>query len=170
MNKPWRVHPNLKDRFHPAAPDDLQVIVHDGGPRLSRRTPEAVWVTVTSCDGEVFSGRVLNQPTQLESVRQGDQIRFLAAGGGALLMVTDKYLAERTGWSIDPCQRCGCGELFDAPSDLIKATFPGTPEGAEMEFFTAFCGLCGGVQGVKAKGFVEETEPSRRSWWRFWKR
>ena len=169
MTKPWRERPKLKDRFHPAAPDDLQVIVHDGGPRFTERRPEAVWVTVDSCDGDIFSGRVLNQPTQLTLVAQGDRIRFVAAGGGALLMVTDKYLAERTGWSIDPCPRCGCGELFDAPSDLIKATFPGASEGAEIEFFTAFCGLCGGVQGVKSKNSTDDHTPLKSPWWQFWK-
>src|SRR5215471_14876033 len=34
-NMNWREHPLLKSRFHPEFPDDLQVIVHDGGPRLS---------------------------------------------------------------------------------------------------------------------------------------
>src|SRR5688572_7385786 len=73
----WRTHPKLKGRFLPEHPDDLQVIVHDGGPRITDRSPEAVWVTVTGCDRDVFIGRVLNQPTQLRTVQQGQQIRFV---------------------------------------------------------------------------------------------
>jgi hypothetical protein len=57
----WRTHPKLKGRFLPEHPDDLQVIVHDGGPRVTDKRPEAVWVTITGCDGDVFTGRVLNQ-------------------------------------------------------------------------------------------------------------
>ncbi|MGV3721034.1 MAG: hypothetical protein ACO1SX_08995, partial [Actinomycetota bacterium] len=43
----WRAHPKLRGRLHPDHPDDLQVIVHDGGPRISTHAPEAVWVSVT---------------------------------------------------------------------------------------------------------------------------
>jgi len=50
----WRTHPKLKRRFLPEHPDDLQVIVHDGGPRITDRRPEAVWVTVNGCDGDIL--------------------------------------------------------------------------------------------------------------------
>jgi hypothetical protein len=91
-------------------------------------------------------------------------------------MVTDKYLAERRAWDILPCRKCGFSELFDAPSDLIRVVFPDTPPGAQMSMFTAFCPLCGGVQGVKSR---TATVPDRnkatpvapaakRPWWRFW--
>ena len=70
MTNSWRNHPHLQGRFHPQALDDLQVLVHDGGPRLTDRSPEEVWVTVTGCDGNVFTGRVVNQPHQLKSVAQ----------------------------------------------------------------------------------------------------
>ena len=59
MSSEWREHPKLRDRFLPDHPDDLQVLVHDGGPRISRNPAEAVWVTVIGMDGEVFRGRVL---------------------------------------------------------------------------------------------------------------
>src|SRR5215470_6526221 len=124
----WRAHPKLSGRFLAEHPDDLQVIVHDGGPRVTDRRPEAVWVTVTACEGDVFTGCVLNQPTQLHTIRQGQQIRFVMPVGGEYpVLVTDKYLRERSGWVIHPCQTCGFSELFDAPSDLVRVVFPDIP-------------------------------------------
>src|SRR5215467_14273274 len=148
----WRSHPKLKDRFHPQHPDDLQVIVHDGGPRITDRRPEAVWVTVTGCDGDVYAGRVLNQPSQLRTVQQGQQIRFIMPEGGKHpVLVTEKYLRERSAWTIHPCQKCGLSELFDAPSDLMRVVFPNAPAESVMEAFTSFCPLCGGVQVIELK-------------------
>lgn len=173
----WREHPKLRGRFLPDYPDDLQVLVHDGGPRISSHPAEAVWVTVTAADGEVFRGRVLNQPHNLTSVRQGGEIRFVVADGAEFpVMVTDKYLRERGAWGIRPCNKCGFSELFDAPSDLIRVVFPNQLAGDEMRMFTAFCPLCGGVQGVVSRDHSpphsadEPSAPSatKRPWWRFW--
>jgi hypothetical protein len=172
----WREHPKLKGRFHTDHPDDLQVFVHDGGPRLSRNPAEAVWVTVTAMDGEVFQGRVLNQPHNVRSVRQGSEIKFVVADGARCpVMVTNKYLQERGSWVIHSCRKCGFSELFDAPSDLIRVVFPNTQADAQMSMFTAFCPLCGGVQGVQAKdnpagggGRAAAPPPAKRPWWRFW--
>jgi Uncharacterized protein conserved in bacteria (DUF2314) len=172
----WREHPKLRGRFLPDHPDDLQVFVHDGGPRVSPNPAEAVWVTVTGMEGEVFRGRVLNQPHNLRSVRQGSEIKFIQADGAEFpVMVTDKYLRERGAWVIHPCRGCGLSELFDAPSDLIRVVFPNTPADAQMSMFTAFCPLCGGVQGVESKdnpAGEEEPAPAapqaKRPWWRFW--
>ncbi len=101
MSSDWRVHPKLKDRFLPDFPDDLQVIVHDGGPRTTRHAPEAVWVTVNGVSGDVFQGRVLNQPLNLQTVKQGSEIKFLMPDGCEQpLMVTHKYLRERESWVI----------------------------------------------------------------------
>jgi hypothetical protein len=66
--------------------------------------------------------------------------------------------------------------LFDAPSDLIRVVFPHMPADAQMSMFTAFCPLCGGVQGVKSRAVPvpgsEEAAtpppPAKRPWWRFW--
>ena len=171
----WRDHPKLRGRFLPDYPDDLQVFVHDGGPRITRNPAEAVWVTVTGVDGEVFRGRVLNQPQNLQSVGQGSAIRFVVADGAEFpVMVTDKYLLERGAWVILPCRKCGFSELFDAPSDLIRIVFPNQSAGAEMSMFTAFCPLCGGVQGVESRssptgGESASAQPTaKRPWWRFW--
>lgn len=161
-------------RFHPSAPDDLQAIVHDGGPRMSDRAPELVWVTVTKALGEnLFRGRVLNRPHQLKNVGEGTMIHFIAPQGEHLLMVTEKYLAERPDWNITACTNCGLDELFDAPSDLIPVIFPNMPANASMSVFTSFCGMCGGVQVVQSNiernDFREHEKPSPRKWWQFWR-
>lgn len=174
----WREHPKLKGRFLPDYRDDLQVFVHDGGPRITRNSPEAVWVRVTGMEGEVFRGQVLNQPHHLQSVRQLSEIKFVVADGAEFpIMVTDKYLQERGQWIIHPCQKCGFSELFDAPSDLIRVVFPNTPPDAQTTMFTAFCPLCGGVQGVESRESPvsggekrdEPSSPAKRPWWQFWR-
>jgi Uncharacterized protein conserved in bacteria (DUF2314) len=173
----WREHPKLRGRFLPDHPDDLQVFVHDGGPRITRNPAEAVWVTVIGVDGEVFRGRVLNQPQNLRCVRQGSEVKFVVAEGAEFpIMATDKYLRERGAWVIHPCSKCGLSELFDAPSDLTRAAFPDLPADAQMSTFTSFCPLCGGVQGVESRDTpaAHEGEPvappqaAKRPWWRFW--
>ena len=163
----WRNHPGLKDKLHPSHPDDLQVVVHDGGPRLTQLRPEAVWVTITSFDGRLFSGRVLNAPTQLKTVQQNQSIRFVVdTGTGHAVMVTDQYEREKGSWKIGACSKCGFSELFDAPSALVRATFPNMPADAELEGFTAFCPLCGGVQTIES--LSASTTPTNRPWWKFW--
>lgn len=169
----WRNHPALKGKFHPEYPDDIQVIVHDGGPRLTHRRPELIWVRVIGGTDPLFTGVILNQPDQLKSVHQDQPIKFIALNPYPL-MVTDKYLEERKDWIIHPCDRCGLPELFDAPSDLMRAVFPNMPQGAQSDAFTAFCGACGGiliVQSIHAE--LEDdcdlvSEPPKK-WWQFWK-
>lgn len=177
MANEWREHPKLKGRFLPDHPDDLQVIVHDGGPRITRSQPETVWVTVTGIEGEAFKARVLNQPHNLRTVRQESEIKFVLPGGSEHpVMVTDKYLRERGEWIIHPCSKCGMSELFDAPSDLMRTVFPNVPPGDQMSKFTAFCPVCGGVQVVESKSNPAgaEAEPTpvanagKRPWWKFW--
>ena len=128
-----------------------------------------MWVNVTGCDSDVFAGRVLNQPAQLLTVQQGQQIRFIMPTGIEYpVLVTDKYLCERPAWTIHPCQKCGLTELFDAPSDLMRVVFPNVPEGAVMEAFTSFCPLCGGVQALEFRATSEEnagTPPQQKAWW-----
>jgi hypothetical protein len=105
----WREHPTLKGRFLRDHPDDLQVIVHDGGPRITRNRPETVWVTVTGTDGKVFRGRLLNQPHNLQSIRQGSEIKFIMPGGSEHpIMVTDKHLRERDSWVTTLARNAAC--------------------------------------------------------------
>ena len=174
MANEWREHAMLKGRFLPDHPDDLQVIVHDGGPQCSRKEPEIVWVTVTGMDGDLFRGRVGNQPYTLQTVHGGDEIKFLMPGDApaafrelaarrlgihpppvmgwlAPILVTDKYLRERGAWVIYPCRQCGLSELFDAPSDLIAVLFPHSPTDAERSEFTAPCPNCGGEHRVELR-------------------
>jgi hypothetical protein len=103
-------------------------------------------------DKDVFKGRVLNQPRQLKTVSAGDVIHFVVPVGGQYpLLVTEQYLRERANWVINPCDKCGLTELFDPPSILMRAVFSSAPKGASMQAFTAFCGVCGGIQLVTAK-------------------
>ncbi|MBI1914701.1 MAG: hypothetical protein HYS12_08185 [Planctomycetes bacterium] len=164
----------MQGKFHEEYADDLQVMVHDGGPRLTSRHPEIVWVRVDGGDGDVFTGYVLNHPHQLQSVAEGSVIRFIVPESGEHpLMVTEKYLAERPHWEIIPCNRCGLSELLDAPSDLIRVVFPNLPEeSAQSTMFTAFCGVCGGllvVQARDAKLGRAGHGARKKKWWQFWK-
>jgi hypothetical protein len=155
MSPPWNEHPKLRGRFHPEFPDDLQVIVHDGGPHTSDRRPELVWVRVTECQDEVFSAVVLNQPAQLRCVAQGSHIQFIVPEGGQYpLQVTRKYLQERSAWRLlMPCEKCGLTELFDPPSQLLAASFPSVmPDQLSRGFtFTTRCGWCGNGIVVRLK-------------------
>lgn len=169
----WRQHPRLEGRFHPDHPDDVQVVVHDGGPRLSRAAPEVVWVRITDGEGDILSGTILNQPSDLVTVSAGSAIRFKIPTSGELpVMITEKYLAERSDWTVHACNRCGLTELFDAPSDLLRVVFPPGPGQPEAEVFTALCGWCGGTQLVQRVGTEAIEWPTAKRpkrWWEFWR-
>jgi hypothetical protein len=125
------------------------VILHEGGPRITEARPELVWVRVVEKQGEAYRGLLLNQPQQLPSYNEGDAILFRATNpGNPPVAVTTQYLTERPAWEISPCDKCGMPELFDPPSDLITRIFPDMPADGEMEMFSTFCPLCGGVQIV----------------------
>jgi hypothetical protein len=172
----WRQHPELRGRFLPDHPDDLQVLVHDGGPRVSQgRAPELVWVRVTAAGPapDVFTGICLNQPSGLRTITQGASLLFRVPGRAPHpYRVDEKYLREIADWRLHPCSRCGFDGLFDAPSDLAKATFPDAPPDAEIEMFTTFCPWCGGVVGLeRLRGASADPEPppvAPKPWWKFW--
>src|SRR5262245_36721477 len=124
MQHAWRSHADLQGRFHPDDPDDLQVVIHQGGPRTSSRKAELAWVRVEALVDDVFEGVLLNAPVQLDRLIVGQRIRFVVAGGEYPVMVTEQYLAERADWQVTACDQCGLGVLFDAPSDLIAVVFP----------------------------------------------
>ena len=172
MAQNWRNHPLLKGRFHKDYPDDVQVIVHDGGPRFTDKAPELVWVRVTGVQTNTFTGRVLNQPVGLKSVQQGSEIQFIVPNGSKYpILVTQKYLNERDDWVIQPCDKCGLSELFDAPSDLVKLGFSGVPDAESVEAFTTHCPIDGGVMVVARKGSEmaqSMTQQSKKQWWQFW--
>lgn len=170
----WRRDPDLEGRFHASYPDDVQVLVHDGEPRRTGRLPELCWARIleaeqgpprhfifpqwaTISESEfvrkyqthqmVYMARLLNAPKSLESVHQGDTLRFIAGGGlKHPLQVTSQYLAERHNWGIAPCSKCGMGECFDPPSVMAKVRFPDAPPDQEVAAFTSRCALCRGSQ------------------------
>jgi len=181
---PWREDPALRGCFHEEFADDLRVFVHEGGPRTTRAQPELMWVRLDAFDsvtegGNVYRGELLNEPHQLASLKQGDEVLVLAcATAPHPIRVTRKYLAEMRDYQvITPCNRCGFAELFDAPSDLLAAIFPTMKPEDVMMSFTSFCPLCGGVQMVcsTAADVPQESAPApppapTRRWWELWKR
>ena len=173
MPQVWRNHPQLKGRFHKDYPDDVQVIVHDGGPRFTDKAPELVWVRVTGVQTNTFTGRVLNQPVGLKSVQQGSEIQFIMPHGSKYpILVTQKYLSERDDWVIQPCDKCGLSELFDAPSDLAKLALSSAADAESIEAFTTHCPIDDGVMVVAHKDSEiaqSMTQQSKKQWWQFWK-
>jgi hypothetical protein len=153
----WHSHPKLKGRFLADHPNELLVIVHEGGPRLTSRRPEVVAVEVTGFQGEVFTGRILHQPIQLHRLRLGQQIQFIVPAAARFpVLATEKYLEERSLWKIQPCKKCGFAELFDPPSELIQLLSPSSAAAANRESFKTACALCGGPQMVLAKALPRE--------------
>ena len=164
----FKNHPKLRKYHSTDHPGDLQVLIHNGGPRLTDRKPELIWVKVISEDDAIFEGLILNEPKQLNGIKCGDTIHFLIPDGGRYpLMITEKYIKERSDWIIQPCDNCGLTELFDAPSDLNRVVFPDNPEGAIIAMSTVICGACGGSQVMQYKNVsLPENE---KKWWQFWK-
>jgi hypothetical protein len=148
----WHSDPHLKGLLHASFPDDIQVLVHDGEPRRTKREPELCWVriltteqgptrryifiqqatTLTKSEFDrkyepndvVYVAKLLNTPHKLKTVCQGDTIRFLAGGGlQHPLHVSTQYLQERVRWFIAPCDKCGMGECLDPPSTMIELRF-----------------------------------------------
>lgn len=177
MSARWREHALLKGRFHADVPDDIQVVMHDGGPRTAPGiSPELMWVRVCAAgpDANTFSGDLLNEPTALKTVRMGARVLFRAhATAPHPFRITEMYQREIANWRIHPCQKCGFDELWDPPSRLISAVFPNLPEDSVLEGFTALCPWCGGAQGVESiasTAFSESAqEPVPPRWWEFWK-
>jgi hypothetical protein len=171
MNEPpWRVDRDLATRFHPEYPDDLQVTIHDGEPRRTKRQVEVCWVRATGVPyvirynvatldapipledltgtrfvlRRVYSGVLLNQPHQLLSARAGEQVLFTHAPGQPHpLRVTPEYLSERVRWSFVPCTKCGQEHALDPMSVMIQTRFPDAPKDHVHQSFTSFC-PCGG--------------------------
>src|SRR5437870_5758866 len=132
----WRRDPLLAKHFHPQFPDDLQVFVHDGDPRRTRRGPELCWVRLQRADAGVgvYLGELLNQPHTLTSVKRGETVKVMAVPGMPHpLQVTDEYLRERARWKITPCDKCGASECWDPPSVMAKVRFPDAPPDAVIE-------------------------------------
>ncbi len=142
--------PNLARLMNPQHPGDLQVAVHQGGPKTSQTPPELCWVHHTgrssaSTARHIYhTGILLNQPTHIAGYHKGQEVTFIAPQhGDAAVLTTPEYRAERDAWHIRPCEACGFSELMDAPSKLASVSFPDAPAGSTPIIFTTRCGICG---------------------------
>ena len=108
MNYPWRDDPLLEGRFHPDFPDDLQVLVHEGGPRLSSRSPELMWARTIGTEGGAYVATLLNQPHHLQTLHEGAEVLYVIPDGAEYpIRVTAKYLEERAACTSRPAQGAG---------------------------------------------------------------
>jgi len=126
----------------------LQVLVHEGGPAFTAARPELLSARLLKSDSDstVMTGRLLKAPRALRAFSIGDTISFIRVSGYPHpILVTDKYLRERRNNYIIPCDKCGFSELFDCPSELAAAMFPGR----SVSTFTSRCPICGGNQLVR---------------------
>ncbi len=193
----WRTDPNLAGKFHPQHPDDIEVMVHDGEPRRTQRTPEGCWVRVSSVAGSlrmpmamsgadapptpgtpvqwsertIYAGTLLNAPHQLTTVREGAAIQFIFAPGMPHpLMVTPQYLSERSSWAFAPCNGCGADQGLDPPTVMGKTRFPDAPGGSVPIAFSAKC-PCGGMMMLSMVELPKAggaASGDKKPWWKFW--
>jgi hypothetical protein len=164
----WHDDPNLKGRFHPEYPDDLQVILHEGSFRFTEAKPELVWARIheglklrftSHMTDPIIAYRaiLLNQPHHLKTFEVGQKFMLVAyAGYPHTISVTREYLFSRAPYDIIPCDKCGLPELFDPIPKLIEHTFSGLKDkpNETLSIFTSFCPLCGGTMMVKQKGLA----------------
>jgi hypothetical protein len=172
IKAPWRSDPIMLGAAHESFIDDVQVIVHDGEPRRTSRQLEHCWVRVLSAKQMaprtvifneaaakmdaaafdvkysgtrfVYTGRLISQPTQLTTIKAGDELTFVSAEGvNKPVRVTEKYIQECARWHFQPCSKCGMVETLDPPSVMARTRFPDTPAGADVRSFTSFCMNCG---------------------------
>ena len=169
----WHSDAELQGRFHPDAVDDVEVVIHDGHPGMSGRTPERAWVRIYDKRGRVYRGTLLNQPFTLTTVSKGDDVLFVAPPGCQyLIRVSEQYLAERDNWDIQPCNQCGLTETFDPPSEMLKNTQVPPEYHAQVPQITAPCPLCPGTQILLRKGAQPPSPPpatpapQKTSWWK----
>jgi len=168
----------------------MQVVVHEGEPRRSGRSPELCWVRVDGVHGTlrcsaapqagkppverevpVYTGILLNAPHALAHTREGDRLLFMHAPGmPAALRIDELYLEERPAWIYSACDACGADQSLDAPSIMAKTRFPDVREGALPIMFTAFC-VCGGTMVLALAEEMDPEPPARvakRPWWKLW--
>lgn len=169
----WRRDPALAPRAHKQFPDDVPVLVHDGEPAHSGRRTEVCWVRIDGVTAgpprpserapgeaveratDVYEGVLLSEPHQLATWQAGARVRFVAdAGGRHAVAVSDDYLAERPGWIVTACTRCGLSEGLEPPLAMFRARFGDGDEADEAVAFTAFCPVCGrsGVRTFRRVG------------------
>jgi len=182
----WRTDPALQGRFHAEFADDLQVMVHDGEPRRTKKSPEACFVRVTGVAGSlriphappntpppiaaaavswrelpIYRGTLLNQPHGLASVKQNSAVEFIAAKGlPNPLMITSQYARERAQWVIQPCSGCGGDQTLDPMTTMAHTRFPDAPGGSIPVAFSAIC-PCGGTMMLTMTNLPPAPAPTR---------
>ena len=130
----WHDDADLQGRFHPQYPNDLQLLVHEGSFRFTDTKPEAMWAHIvarlewtheTGEKGYVYRPVLLNKPHQLKTIKQNDEILFVAKQSYKLpVRVTHEYIMQRAFYEISPCNKCGLPEVFDPIQDLWNKSFP----------------------------------------------
>ena len=154
MSKEWENCAALLGRTHPNYPDDLQVVVHQGGPRFSSLPPEYIWVKIIGYDQGIFKGTIRNKPHNLTDYKLGSEILFHIPSNKSCkpVMLTQEVVHESKQWTVVPCTKGYNEILFDPPSKFVEKIFPNLGADNGPEAFTYFCGICGGVMVVRAKG------------------
>ncbi len=147
----WNSNPELAGRTVKDYPNDIQVIVHEGHPRITGVTPEYIWVTITEYNNGVYSGKLLNKPSNLKTHQLNQIINFVVPANPKLpaLEVSPEYLKEIKNWNVHKCEKCGNDQLLESPLVFIEKKFPNQPKDAIMESFTYFCFVCGGVMVIE---------------------
>ena len=180
LEAPWRSDPLLLGHFSQEwCPDDLLVLVHDGDPRRTGRNLEGCWVRINGVEpapdrpgfdaggepvlpprGSVYIATLLNQPDQLDSVHEGDQIRFLPIAAGLPILVTEAYLAERSRWQIGTCPVCGLNEVFDPPSLILRDLLhEQNVSPAQVAFFAVPCARCHSSARPAGQQVIADLQP-----------
>jgi hypothetical protein len=140
---PWRTDPALSGRFHPDAPDDLQVEFYDVAGH------ELMWVRTTGIDADVsgYSGRLLNNPTIVPGVAANDIVTYRASSGAIHpIWVSTTARANLRGWEAR-CASCGFDLLLDAVETIVSRQFPH----ANVVTFTTRCRMCSGSMLVERR-------------------
>ena len=153
----WRRNPKTASKFLLADdPDDIQVLVHEGGRRTTQSKPELLYVRTTGQANNYYKGVLVDELQLLKSVQKGTEIIYkIQTGREVPVRLLPSYINELKDWEVSPCDKCGFTELFDAPTEVMKLSFPNLRAGEVMEAFTTTCNLCGGKQAVRSKRLVD---------------
>ncbi|MCG2661717.1 MAG: CHAT domain-containing protein [Kiritimatiellae bacterium] len=161
MDAMWTKDPLLKGKFHPEHPECVQVLIHASNPRFSGKRAELAWVRVTESRGQYYIGSLVSPPKQLDNIRQGDEVLFMAVPSGPYpFLISADYLEDRKNWIISPCSKCGFTEMFQSPTKHVEALMrqDNVPEGKTPIMLATSCPICGGIQMLGKVGTKGEQQ------------
>jgi len=139
----WQNHVGLAPFLHEDFKNDVQVIIHEGSYKNSKKYPELLWVRLLATYENYFIGELLDMPQYLNTIQKGDELLFSTHPNAQYpFLVSETYMLEREQWHISPCNACGFNELFDMPADLMA-------QQTKNSSFTTHCAFCGGLQSVQ---------------------